>query len=255
MKKRNVYGFWNRLLVWLGWWEFGSLENSFYPRGFKLQRGQRSTIKRSYPHSSMRKWVGMGVFILASAVAGPLMAQEIASDQRWIEQLDGGLVFPEGGSVVKNYNSGYGWDLGVGYRLSHDFSLMMTLGYYDCDQVVLGGAAGEWIYMPLLATARYSFGSGTVKPYVMFGFGAAFNNYSLTVNIPGGGNQKLTRDEPDLLLSPGLGVRFIVAGDMAVFFQGRVDINFANQTIAGGPPADNPTLFIPVQCGISFFAR
>jgi hypothetical protein len=109
--------------------------------------------------------------------------------------------------------------------------------------------------MPLLATARYSFGSGTVKPYVLLGFGAAFNNYSLTVNTPGVGPQKLTRDEPDFLMSPGLGVRFIVAGDMAVFFQGRVDINFANQTIAGGPPADNPTLFIPVQCGISFFAR
>jgi hypothetical protein len=179
-------------------------------------------------------------------------AQEVLPEQeRWIEQVDGGCVIPASAHVSQNYALGFGGDVLMGYRFSRQFSLSADLGYYDSDQKTLGGNAGEWDYTPLMAVARYNLNLGVIRPYLLLGAGVAFNSYSLT-----GGSatvSKSTRGETDFLLSPGLGALVVVAADMAVYIQGRLDMDFT-PAFAGLPPPDSPSLFIPIKLGMTFFA-
>jgi hypothetical protein len=185
----------------------------------------------------------MGFLFLAVL---PAFSQELNEKQRWIEQVDGGFVFPLSPAVAAGYSRGVGGDLLVGYRFDRDFSLSADLGYYDCDQKFEGATGGEWIYVPVLLVARYNFGPGWVRPYVLLGAGAAVNTYTLTPGYSG----QLSNRQTDLLLSPGGGVLFVVAKDTALYAQARFDLNF---TAVGGPWTDNPSIFMPLKAGISFF--
>ena len=176
----------------------------------------------------------------------PAFSQELNEKQRWIEQADGGFVFPLSTAVAAGYARGYGGDILVGYRFDRDFSLSADLGYYDCDQTAASSSSGEWIYVPILAVARYNFGPGWVRPYVLLGAGVAVNTYTLTPGYDG----KLSNRETDLLLAPGLGVMFVVSKDTALYAQARFDLNF---TTVGGPWTDNPSVFMPLKAGLSFF--
>jgi len=182
------------------------------------------------------------IFLTASTV----MAQ-ITENQRWIEAADGGFIFPLSPAVSTYYDRGVGGDILVGYRFDRNLSLSIDVGYYDCDEKALGGASGEWIYSPILLLARYNFGDGWVRPYLLLGGGVAVNSYSLTAPFLG----DLSQRETDPLLSPGLGVLFVVAKDTALYLQTRLDLNFST---AGGPWTDNPSLFLPLKAGLSFFA-
>lgn len=189
------------------------------------------------------KFLVVGLLILAAV---PAFSQELNENQKWIEQADGGFVFPVSPSVAAGYARGVGGDLLVGYRFDRNFSLSADLGYYDCDQKFLGANGGEWIYVPVLAVARYNFGPGWVRPFVLLGAGVAVNTYTLTP----GYNGKLSDRETDLLLAPGAGVMFIVARDTALYVQARFDLDFST---VGGPWTDSPSLFVPLKAGISFF--
>jgi Outer membrane protein beta-barrel domain len=191
-----------------------------------------------------------GLWMLAAwsalAVSPSFAADQLNENQKWIEQADGGLAFPVSPAASKGYAMGYGGDILVGYRFTREFSLSADLGYYDCDQKGLGAEAGEWIYVPILAVARYNFGSGWVRPYLLFGAGAAVNTYTLTPGYTG----KLSKRETDPLVSPGAGLLFIVARDAALYFQVRWDLNFSTPE---GPFSDSPAVFMPVKGGISLF--
>jgi len=180
----------------------------------------------------------------ADKLAGTSQLQE---DQRWIEQVDAGGILPLSHAVGTLYDPGVGGDIVVGYRFDRTFSLSADVGYYDCDEKTLGGAAGEWIYSPILLMARYNFGSGNVRPFLILGAGLAVNTYSLTTSPLG----LVDHRETNPLLSPGLGVLFVVAKDTAIYVQTRLDLNFST---AGGPWTDSPSLFLPVKAGLSFFA-
>jgi hypothetical protein len=177
-------------------------------------------------------------------VALPAFSQELDENQRWIEQADGGFVFPVSPAVANGYARGYGGDILVGYRFNRDFSLSADLGYYECDQTGASSSSGQWIYVPVMGVARYNFGPGWVRPYVLLGAGIAVNTYTLTP----GYNGKLSNRETDPLLAPGLGVMFIVEHDLALYAQTRLDINFSTAAWT-----DNPSLFLPVKGGLSFF--
>jgi hypothetical protein len=182
------------------------------------------------------------LFLLVSSA----FAQELSEKQKWIEQVDGGFVFPLSTAASAGYARGYGGDILIGYRFDRSFSLSADLGYYDCDQRFLGATGGEWIYVPIMAVARYNFGPGWVRPYVLLGGGVAVNTYTLTPGYSG----QLSKRETDLLLAPGLGVLFVVAPDTALYAQARLDLNFSTPN---GPFTDNPTLFMPLKAGMSFF--
>ena len=192
----------------------------------------------------MKKHLGwMLVWILGSF---PLWGQDLRENQRWIEQIDGGFVFPLSSAASAGYDHGYGGDILVGYRFDRDFSLSGDIGYYDCDQRMAGADQGEWIYVPILAMARYNFGAGPVRPFLLMGAGVAVNSYALTQGI----NAKVSKRETDLMLAPGAGVLFLVGSGTALYLQARLDLNFSTPE---GPWTDNPNLFLPVKGGLSFF--
>ncbi|HUO57859.1 MAG TPA: outer membrane beta-barrel protein [bacterium] len=192
-----------------------------------------------------KTWMGLGMALL---LACPGLGQELSEKQKWIEQIDGGFVFPASQAAARGYAMGVGGDILVGYRFSRQFSLSADLGYYDCDQKFTGAVSGEWLYTPLMAVARLNFGPGWVKPFVSLGAGFAMNTYSLTV-----GGIKSSNHETDFLLAPGLGVMFIITDRMALYAQGRLDMNFTSLDGIGNPYTDSPTIFIPFKGGLSFF--
>ena len=192
-----------------------------------------------------KTWLGLGMAVL---LVCPGWAQELAPHQKWIEQVDGGFVFPASSAAAAGYGMGVGGDILIGYRFTRQFSLSADLGYYDCDQKISGALAGEWLYTPIMAVGRFSFGPGWVKPFVSLGVGFAMNTYSLTV-----AGIKTSVKETDFLLAPGAGVLFIVTDHMALYGQVRLDMNYTTVGSMGNPFTDNPTLFIPFKGGMSFF--
>ena len=188
---------------------------------------------------------------MALAAAPRVAAQDLKENQRWIEQIDGGVVFPASQANAAAYGAGIGGDILVGYRFSRDFSFSGDLGYYDCDQKNSGALAGEWLYTPLMAVARLNFGSAPVRPFLLLGAGIAFNTFSET---PAYSGIKTSERETDLLLSPGAGILVVIGGNAALYLQGRLDFNFTSERASGSPFTDSPSLFIPVKAGLSFFA-
>lgn len=178
--------------------------------------------------------------------AMPAFSQELNEKDRWIEQVDGGFVFPLSPAVASGYARGVGGDVLVGYRFDRNFSLSADLGYFDCDQKFEGATGGEWIYVPIMVVARQNFGDGWVKPYLLLGAGVAVNTTTLTPGYSG----QLSDRQTNLLLAPGTGLLFIVAKDTALYAQVRFDLNFST---VGGPWTDSPSVFMPLKGGVSFF--
>jgi hypothetical protein len=167
-------------------------------------------------------------------------------NQRWIEAIDGGFIFPVSPASAQSYDRGVGGDILIGYRFDRTFSLSADIGYYDCDQKLTGASAGEWIYVPMLVVARWTVGDGWIRPYVLAGAGVAVNDYNLTQGVWG----HVSNRETDLLLAPGAGALFIIAPGTALYIQTRLDLNF---TTPSGPWTDNPSVFLPIKGGLSLF--
>jgi hypothetical protein len=134
----------------------------------------------------------------------------------------------------------------MGYRFNRDFSLAADLGYFSSSQNTTGVTAGGWTYAPAMILLRYNIGSGWIRPYLLLGAGLVLNSYSITV-----GSSTPTNSEINLLLSPGLGISFILEQGFAVYLQSRLDTDFAPVSTEL-PLSENPTLFIPVKIGITF---
>ncbi|HET9869185.1 MAG TPA: hypothetical protein VFR02_01630 [bacterium] len=194
----------------------------------------------------------LGLALLLAGAAFPARAADLAPNQQWIEQVNAGAVLPLSTKVSGAFAPGYGGEIVVGYRFDRDFVLSTSFGYYDCDQKGSGATAGEWLYMPLMESARLNMGEGWFRPYLLLGLGAAFNTYSETVPF-GASTQKLSHGETDLLVSTGVGGLFILFPNSALYVQGRLDLDFTTGKSLSSPAVDDPTLFIPLQAGISFF--
>ncbi len=250
-----------RIFDWMSDACFGCLENSYIPRLLRKQTSKMfekdkrpAPAKSAHPHeeadSPGKKGMGIGLFLLAGVLTVfPVWAQELAPNQKWIEQADAGFVIPSSTNVASVFNVGLGGDILVGYRFDRNFSLSTDLGYFQCDQKE---GEGAWIYVPLMEVARYNFGSGMVHPYVFCGMGAVFNSYTQSlVNMAQSLN--LSHQETNFLLSPGAGILFVVYSDAAVYLQARMDMNFTAKNNTSSPAMDNPSIFIPLKAGLSFF--
>ena len=54
-------------------------------------------------------------------------------------------------------------------------------------------------------------------------------------------------------LDPGLGVAFVLNKGLNLFIQGKMDMDFDNNTAGTtGQTSDTPILFVPVQLGLNF---
>ena len=176
----------------------------------------------------------------------------LTRDQRWVEQIDGSFSIPTLRTTV-NPALGLGGDINIGYRLDRTFCLLIGTGYYQYNIPSAPGAANALLaYIPLVGMLRVTFGDGLFRPYVFGGAGIALNTYTQN-NVPGSTASKVDEAEMDFYLAPGLGVLYRLAGDMAVFLQSRVDIDFTSPK-GLGILLPNPSVFIPLQAGISFFA-
>lgn len=189
------------------------------------------------------------LILLVLALVLPLSTvrgDELKPDQRWTESIDGSFTFPTSTADAQAFAIGLGGDLSVGYRFDRNFSLSAATGYYQYNvQNQPSGSTANLSYVPLLAVARFNLMDGPIHPYVFLGAGIALNSYSAVSNFP-------SNKETDLLLTPGLGVLFRLTDIMALFAQGRVDIDFTSAN-GLGKNVDSPSLFVPIQVGLGFF--
>jgi hypothetical protein len=177
---------------------------------------------------------------------------KLPPDQRWVEQIDGSFAIPSFTTTVKP-DPGLGGDINIGYRFNKNLALFIGSGYYQYSiPAAMPAASAQLAYIPLVGILRLTFGEGPFHPYVFGGAGIALNTYTQT-NAPGNPILKTSGAETDFYLAPGLGILYRFSSDMAFFLQSRVDLDFTSSNGLGIPLAD-PSIFIPLQAGISFFA-
>jgi len=201
----------------------------------------------------MGHWIKSLALILGAALPVSLGAQTgLKPNQRWVAQVDAGFSIPP---IQTNPapGRGYGGDINFGYRFSRTLTLFIGTGYYQYDQApTFTSADAKLAYIPLTGILRLTFGDGPFRPYVFGGVGIAFNTYSQT-NLTGSPAPQSSFAETDFYLAPGAGILYVFASDMAFFLQARVDLDYT--TSSGlGLALDTPSVFIPFQVGISFFA-
>jgi len=191
--------------------------------------------------------------IFWSVLPGSLGAQaDLNPNQRWVEQIDGSFALPSLSSTAET-NPGLGGDINIGYRLDQNWALFAGCGYYQYNlSAGTPGTSALLAYIPLVGILRLTFGDGDLHPYVFGGTGIALNTYSQTVTS-GGLVSKTGQAETDFYLAPGLGILYRIYSGMALFLQARVDMDFTSPH-GLGIPLGNPSVFIPLQAGISFFA-
>jgi hypothetical protein len=189
----------------------------------------------------------------SQSISGPVQDQpDLSPNQRWIEQIDGSFSIPSFRNIV-NPELGLGGDINIGYRFDRNLSFFIGTGYYQYNVPPGPGAASALLaYIPLVGILRLTLGDGLFHPYLFAGAGIALNTYTQN-NAPGAPVAKISEAETDFYLAPGLGVLYRFSSDMAVFLQSRIDLDFTSPN-GLGIPLGNPSVFIPLQAGISFFA-
>jgi hypothetical protein len=183
---------------------------------------------------------------LLLTLPGMALADDVPlpADQRWTETADGGLALPFSANASHAFNTGFGGDLSVGYRLDRTFTLAVASGYYQYDLSKPNvGENGNFSYVPLLGVVRINLTHENIRPYLFLGLGVAINSYALA-----------SYNQTDFMAAPGVGVLFKVADSTALFLQGRVDMDFTPNNGLGGA-ADSPTIFVPIEAGIGFFVN
>jgi len=194
----------------------------------------------------------MGVMFVWGLAGSAVWAQaDLMPDQQWIEQIDGSFALPSI-STIEISNPGYGGDINVGYRFDHTWALFFGIGYYQYNlQPSPNAASAQLNYIPLTLFLRMVLLEGPFHPFIFAGGGAVINTYAQT--FPAGSPiQSSNHSEIDGYLGPGVGVLYKFSSDMAAFVQTRIDLNFTSFNGLGIPMA-NPSIFIPIQAGISFF--
>ena len=193
----------------------------------------------------------LAVSLKAQTQAVPAAPATLAPNQRWVEQIDGSFSIPTFSSQHEP-DPGTGGDINVGYRFDRTFALFLGTGYY---QYGIPAATSQFnahlAYIPLTLIFRVTFGDGEFRPYLFEGAGLALNIY--TQNDDLNGAVPTSQSEIDFYMTPGLGISYAFASDMAVFVQSRIDLDFTSHN-GLGLPLGNPSVFIPLQAGISFFA-
>jgi hypothetical protein len=177
---------------------------------------------------------------------------DLSPNQKWVEQIDGSFAIPSFTAAVEP-NPGLGGDINIGYRFDKTWAVFIGTGYYQYSlSSGTPGSSAFLSYIPLVGILRMAFGDGPFRPYVFGGAGIALNSY-VQNNAPGSPVLKISNAETDFYLAPGLGVLYRFSSDMAFFLQARIDLDYTSQK-GLGVFLDNPSVFIPIQAGISFSA-
>jgi hypothetical protein len=203
----------------------------------------------------MKKILVLAFLVVLSV--SPLWADEIVSgvsdqlgpNQQWIERVEGTLGVPASSDASSALNLGFGGGLAIGYRLEPHLSLSLSSGYYQyaVKNIPASGTGGYFSYVPLETVINYNFGDGSFRPYVSFGIGAAFNTYSSSSGV-----LQTNNFETSFFMSPAIGFLQIISPKAALFVEGRMDMDFrANNAL--GMANGTPSIFVPIQAGLTFF--
>jgi opacity protein-like surface antigen len=198
---------------------------------------------------------------LAALSASSLWAEELVTsepdpfgpNQQWIERVEGTFGVPASSDVSSAVNLGFGGGLAIGYRLEPHLSISLSSGYYQYSikNIPSANTGGYFSYVPLETVINCNFGDGTFRPYVSFGVGAAFNTYSLSSSAQGSALQSNVY-ETSFFMSPAIGFLQIISPRAALFLEARADMDFRSNT-ALGMANGMPSIFIPIQAGLTFF--
>ena len=189
------------------------------------------------------KKLGLLILALSWLSGGAGFAQTtLGPDQHWVEQIGGSLSIPSSGDASKTYQVGFGGNLGISYRITPNLSEGIETGYYQFN-LQSAPSGSDFSYVPLMEVTKIIIGGGDLKPYVLFGFGAVFNSLKLS---------GITTTQTDLLMAPGAGVNWKAFPDAALFFQGRLDVNFISKNISS-TGSSNPAVFMPLEAGLVFY--
>lgn len=188
-------------------------------------------------------WVLTASFGLAQSSSG--------SDQKWVVQVNGSYVLPAFGNNHR-IQKGYGGDISAGYRFDRTFSLFLGTGYYNFTMPFTPEAT-RISYFPLAGIGRVTFGKGRVHPFVFCGVGTVLNAFTQTDSLQNP-PVKTTQTEINFYMAPGLGIMYVFTNKTAIFVQSRMDLDFTSSNVFG-VPMGSPSIFIPIQLGISFYTH
>jgi hypothetical protein len=189
--------------------------------------------------------LGFLIWAVSVLIGGGAWAQELTDSQHWVEQVGGSVGIPLSDQAAEAWDPGFGGDLSIGYRLDPHFSLGIGTGYHQFDfKNPPAGISGDFSYVPLQATARYTFGPGDLKAYFVLGAGVAINT-----GTTHGHGATLSSTETDFLLSPGVGALLVVDPKAAIFVQAKLDMDFMSKYFA----SDAVTLLVPLDAGLIFY--
>jgi len=180
-------------------------------------------------------------------------SDQLGPNQRWVERVEGTFGIPASGDVTSAVNLGFGGGLSFGYRFDPHFSISVASGYYQYDlkNVPSSNTGGNFAYIPLDMVFNYNFGDGEFRPYLSLGIGAAFNTYTLNSNEQGSAVQTIGY-ETGFFLSPAVGFLEVISPRAAIFVEGRMDMDMrSNNSLGMGN--GTPSIFIPIQAGLTFF--
>jgi hypothetical protein len=199
----------------------------------------------------------LALAFLAAFAPSFLWAEELVTDQpdqlgpnqQWIERVEGTVGIPASSDTSSALNTGFGGGLAFGYRVAPHFSISIASGYYQYNTKNTAAAnTGSFLsYVPLESVFSYNFGNGSFRPYISFGIGAAFNTYTLS-----SGALQTNSFETSFFMSPAVGFLQVISPRAALFVEGRMDMDFrANNAL--GIADGTPSIFIPIQAGLTFF--
>jgi hypothetical protein len=171
--------------------------------------------------------------------------------QKWVMQVDGGYSTPVFREAHK-LDPGYGGDIGVGYRFNRTFALFFGTGYYRFN-IPFASMSTQLTCVPVDGVFRMTFGKGHLHPYVFCGLGGITNTFTKTdfTAVP---TSKTSQTEINFYMAPGLGIMYVFSKNKALFIQTRMGLDFTTYN-GFGIPMSSPSVFIPVQVGISVFTH
>jgi hypothetical protein len=175
----------------------------------------------------------------------------IESRQKWVVQVDGGYSTPVFRDMHK-LDPGYGGDISVGYRFDRTFGLFIGTGYYRFN-IPFARISTQLSCVPVDGILRVTLGKGHLHPFVFLGIGGVINTFTKTDSSVIAGS-KTSQTEINFYMAPGLGIMYVFSKNKALFIQTRMDLDFTTYN-GFGIPMNSPTIFIPVQIGISFFTH
>lgn len=180
--------------------------------------------------------------------------------ERFVFQIDGGMVPAISGAAATQLGTGFGFDARISYAFDDFFSMGLETGFYDFGLSnsslqnfgLPSGSSTNMSHIPVLGLFQIGLGDsgGPIQPYLILAAGFAFDAYnaqgaSFAAGVP--------VSYANFEIDPGFGLTFALDKSMNLFVQAKFDMDFDNNTSgSSGQIADSPIIFIPLQVGLNF---